>query len=159
MLSIPSFTFLILPIISIPSQISLDIFCHSHQQRKESRGKCNFFSAQINFGTSWTWSKRSSPKYQRNSHYRKFVLACPVSLISQTFERCRVVVMGISRSSRLMHRYSPSKAITAIPVPFTTHHVSEVGQPPYMMHINRWTMYTVAEKSKHFFALSIRWSI
>lgn len=68
----------------------------------------------------------------------------------------RYRVMGISRSSRLMHRHSPSKAITAIPVPFRTHHVIEEGQPPYTMHMKRWIMYTVAEKSKHFFALSIR---
>jgi hypothetical protein len=69
---------------------------------------------------------------------RKFIL---IRTYRRKFllERYRVV-MGISRSSRLMHRYSPSKAITAIPVPFTAHHVSEVGQPPYMMHINRWTM-------------------
>jgi len=39
-----------------------------------------------------------------------------------------------------MHRRSPSKAITAIPEPFTIHHVIEEGQPPYTMHIKRWTM-------------------
>lgn len=47
-------------------------------------------------------------------------------------------VIGISLSSRLMHRYSPSKAITATPAPLTTHHVIVEGQPPYMRHIKRW---------------------
>lgn len=29
-----------------------------------------------------------------------------------------------------MHRYSPSKSVTAIPVPSTIHHVIDGGQPP-----------------------------
>jgi len=67
--------------------------------------------------------------------------------------------MGISRSSRSLHKYLPSQAITANPVPLTTHHVIEEGQPPYMMHINKWMIKRVAEKSKHFFDLSIKYSI
>lgn len=48
--------------------------------------------------------------------------------------------MGISRNSRFIHKYSPNKAISANPVPLTIHHVIDVGQPPYMMHMNRWMM-------------------
>ena len=52
----------------------------------------------------------------------------------------RYLGMGISCNSRFIHKYSPKKAITASPVPFTTHHVTDEGQPPYAMHIKRWIM-------------------
>ena len=52
----------------------------------------------------------------------------------------RYLVMGISRNSRLMHKYSPNNAITASPVTLTTHQVIEEGQPPYMIHIKIWIM-------------------
>uniref|UniRef100_A0A0V0HG59 Putative ovule protein n=1 Tax=Solanum chacoense TaxID=4108 RepID=A0A0V0HG59_SOLCH len=49
-------------------------------------------------------------------------------LLSQTLDR--YLVMGISRNSRFIHKYSPNNAITASPVTFTIHHVNEEGQPP-----------------------------
>jgi hypothetical protein len=54
-----------------------------------------------------------------------------------------------------MHNRSPRKDIIANPLRFTTHHVRETGQPPYIMHMKRCIIYNVAEKSRHFFDLSI----
>lgn len=68
----------------------------------------------------------------------------------------RSLVIGISCISRLMHNHSLSSAINTKPVRFTIHHVKDDGHPPYMIQIKRWIMQRVAEKSKHFFALSIR---
>jgi hypothetical protein len=55
-----------------------------------------------------------------------------------------------------MHKYSASNAMTASPVPFTTHQAIEEGQPPYMMQKKRCIMERVAEKSKHVRALSTK---
>lgn len=65
----------------------------------------------------------------------------------------RSLVIGISCISRLMHNHSPNNAINARPVPVTTHHVIEDGHPPYTIQIKRWTIYSVAAKSKHLLAL------
>ena len=88
---------------------------------------------------------------------------------------------GMSCSSRLKHSHSPSTAVTAIAPTFTSHlqegypirdhgwpaqdarplheqarahHVTDVGKPPMMDTIARCIKYSVAEKSRHFFALS-----
>ena len=45
--------------------------------------------------------------------------------------------IGISRCSRLMQRYSASSAMTASPVPLTTHQAIDEGHPPYRMQKKR----------------------
>lgn len=59
---------------------------------------------------------------------------------------------GISRSSILMHRYSPMAAISAVHTRCTSHHVSAAGKRElYIQQPSRWKKCTVTVKSRHCF--------